>query len=299
MEEKNYAMRADTPLKAIACFDAVMRTGSATLAAQQLFVTPGAVGQQLRKLEEWLGVALFTRSVRKLQPTAQAYRYWEQVKPALQQIDDASSAIRGHGVWNVRLSLPPTLANTWFAKRMPALISRFPQLQLDLSASTEAVDLEAGTFDLAVRHFDGKNPDLDAHLLLRDEARVYCSPDYRARLNINVVEDLPGATLLYTTSHANWSRWLAQVGMSFEGMSSGLRFDQAGMAIAAARRSQGLVLTSPWLVEDELEAGKLVQLFPDSLSTGKNYYLLRPRHRELNTAAQLLHEWLQATPDHQ
>lgn len=292
MKEKNYAMRADTPLKAIACFDAVMRTGSATLAAQQLFVTPGAVGQQLRKLEDWLGVALFIRAVRKLQPTAQAYHYWEQVKPALQQIDEASSALRGHGAWKVRLSLPPTLANTWFARHMPALISRFPQLQLDLSASAEPVDLEAGTFDLAVRHFDGTNTDLDARLLLRDDARVYCSPDYRDRLNIAQVQDLPGATLLYTTSHANWSRWLAQVGMSFEGMSSGLRFDQASLAIAAARRSQGLVLTSPWLVEEALEAGQLVQLFPHSLSTGKHYYLLRPRHRELGEAAQLFYGWL-------
>ncbi|MFK0310717.1 LysR substrate-binding domain-containing protein [Pseudomonas sp. NPDC090233] len=285
-------MRADTPLKAIACFDAVMRTGSATQAAQQLFVTPGAVGQQLRKLEDWLGAPLFVRSVRKLQPTAQAYLYWEQVKPALQQIDEASSALRDHGAWKVRVSLPPTLANTWFAKRMPALIKRFPQLQLDLSASTEAVDLEAGTFDLAVRHFDGKHADLDARLLLRDDARVYCSPDYQARLQIAEITDLPGATLLYTTSHANWSRWLAQVGMSFEGMSSGLRFDQAGMAIAAARRSQGLVLTSPWLVEEELEAGTLLQLFPDSLSTGKHYYLLRPRHRALSEAAQQFYTWL-------
>ncbi len=69
-------MQADTPLKAIACFDAAMRTGSATLAADQLLVTPGAVGQQLRKLEDWLGVSLFVRHVRKLEPTERAVWYW-------------------------------------------------------------------------------------------------------------------------------------------------------------------------------------------------------------------------------
>ncbi|HXR00310.1 MAG TPA: LysR family transcriptional regulator [Pseudomonas sp.] len=99
-------MGSDTPLKAIACFDAVMRTGSATLAAQVLFVTPGAVGQQLRKLEAWLGVQLFVRTVRKLRPTEEAWRYWRQIRPALEQIDEANAAIQGKSDWYVSLSLP-------------------------------------------------------------------------------------------------------------------------------------------------------------------------------------------------
>jgi LysR family glycine cleavage system transcriptional activator len=56
-----------------------MRTGSALLAAEQMCVTPGAVGQQVRKLEAWLGVPLFTRSVRKLHPTQTALSYWDRL----------------------------------------------------------------------------------------------------------------------------------------------------------------------------------------------------------------------------
>ncbi|MHC8333584.1 helix-turn-helix domain-containing protein [Pseudomonas sp. LB3P25] len=57
MKEKNYAMKSDIPLKAITYFDAVMRTGSASISAEQLSVTPGADAQQIRsKLEAWLGV---------------------------------------------------------------------------------------------------------------------------------------------------------------------------------------------------------------------------------------------------
>ena len=60
------------------------------------------------------------------------------------------------------------------------------------------------------------------------------------------------------------------VGMSFDGMTSDLRFEQSEMAIDAARRGQGVVLTSPWLVEDDLERGSLIELFPHALRTGKS-----------------------------
>lgn len=285
-------MRADTPYKAIACFDAVMRTGSATLAAQRLFVTPGAVTQQLRKLEEWLGVRLFVRSVRKLHPTDEGLRYWAQVRPALEQIAQASADLSINREQHVSLSLPPAFANTWFARRMGELARRFPDLKLHLNADAGIVDFETGTFDLAVRHFDGRDDRLRAHRLLTDEVRVYCSPDYQRSVGIDGLEDIGRATLLHTTSHANWSRWLANVGVTSSILPAGIRFDQSELAIAAARGGQGLVLTSPWLVEEDVEHGRLIQLFPHSLRTGKGYYLVQGMDAVLSAGAQDLYNWM-------
>ncbi|EPG2632663.1 LysR substrate-binding domain-containing protein [Pseudomonas aeruginosa] len=284
-------MRPDTPLKAIACFDAVMRTGSAKLAAESMFVTPGAVGQQLRKLEDWLGIQLFVRSVRKLQPTQEAVRYWQQIQPALAQIDDTHTSLLGTFAFDVSLSLPPAFASTWFARRMPDLIQRLPDLQLHLNANAEAVNLCAGTYDLAVRHFDGQDEKLHSRLLLSDEARVYCSPQYQAQLQLLALEDLRRATLIHTTAHANWARWLAQSGAFSRGQVSGLRFDQSELAIDAARRGQGLVLTSPWLIEEDLECGRLVQLFGHSLITGKGYYVVYGIDKALSAGGKALFEW--------
>jgi LysR family glycine cleavage system transcriptional activator len=292
IEEKNYAMRADTPLRAIVCFDTVMRTGSVSLAAAQLFVTPGAVGQQIRKLEGWLGTLLFVRSVRKLQPTAEALSYWEQVKPALRQLETANLAVRGLRDRQVRLSLPPAFANSWFAKRMPLFTKCHPEVQLHLSASTDTVDFNDAACDLAVRHFDGYTSDVYAELLLPDEVRVYCSPRYRERLQLHSLGCLPEATLLYTTSHAHWPEWLLSVGMSADSFSSSLKFDQSELAIDAARRDQGLVLTSPWLVEENVQRGLLVPVFDSVLKTGKGYYLVQAKDVVLGEAAQLLRRWL-------
>lgn len=292
MEEKNYAMKSDIPLKSISYFDAVMRTGSASIAAEQLFVTPGAVAQQIRKLEAWLGVPLFIRTIRKLTPTQEAISYWEQVRPALLQLDTASLTLRNRHEQEVRLSLPPAFANSWFARRMPDLPRHDPQLKLHLNASTRLVDFGQDSCDLAVRHCDGNVRGLIAELLLPDEVRVYCSPTYREQLRLRAISDLPRATLLYTTSHAHWSEWFSQVGLPHEGVSSGLRFDQPELAIDAARRSQGLVLTSPWLVEDALQQGQLVQLFEATVSVGKGYYLVHRKDAPLRAPAERLREWL-------
>ncbi len=72
-------MPAPLPLKSLSVFDAVMRHKSFTLAAKELHVTPGAVGQQIQKLEEWLGAPLFTRSIRQIVPTADAQTYWAAI----------------------------------------------------------------------------------------------------------------------------------------------------------------------------------------------------------------------------
>lgn len=288
-------MKPDIPLKAIACFDAVMRTGSALLAAEQMCVTPGAVGQQVRKLEAWLGVPLFTRSVRKLQPTQAALNYWDQVQPALMQLENASLALRNRQDQGVRLSLPPAFANSWFARRMPTLIGQDTQLKLHLSASTELVDVTHDGFDLAVRHCDGQLQGLVAELLLQDEVRVYCSPSYRERLQLHTLADLKRVTLLYTTSHAHWPNWLAQAGLCDADMGSGIRFDQSELAIDAARRNQGLVLTSPWLVEDAVEQGLLVQVFETALAVGKGYYLLHSDQSPLRPPVERLRQWLLAS----
>ncbi|WEX12940.1 LysR substrate-binding domain-containing protein [Pseudomonas sp. G11] len=295
IEEKNYAMKFDILLKAIVYFDAVMRNGSATVAAEQLFVTPGAVAQQIRKLEASLGVTLFTRAIRKLHPTQVAFSYWEQVRPALLQLDTASLTLRNRTNDEIRVSLPPALANSWFARRIPALTRDDPQLKLHLNASTDLLDGEQDTFDIAVRHCDGHAPGLTAELLLPGEVMVYCSPSYRSALRLFEVSDLVKATLLYTTSHANWPKWFAHAGLPHTDLKIGMRFDQSELAIDAARRSQGVVLTSPWLVEDALEQNQLVQLFDTSLSVGKDYYLVHRQNAPLHESADRLRQWLLKT----
>lgn len=70
-----YCMRGFPPLNALVAFDAAMRARSFARAAGALSLTPGAIGQQIRKLEEWLNMPLFVRRVREVQPTTEGLAY--------------------------------------------------------------------------------------------------------------------------------------------------------------------------------------------------------------------------------
>ena len=275
-----------------------MKHHSFTMAAAELHVTPGAVGQQIQKLEEWLGQPLFVRSIRQIQPTPEAQTYWAAVQPALARIQQASDQLRqldAHQVW---LSMPPTLAAKWFAPRMAAFLQRRPDISLHLSATTDMVDFERDRVDLAVRHFGGQAPGLQAELLYADSAHLYCAPGYAQRLGLHQPDDLSRATLLHTTLLPYWRDWLrrfSSLGDAQIAQLPSLHFDQSMLAIEAARHHQGVVLSSPLLVQQELRDGVLCEPLGLRMAVDKGYYLVSPRHTPLRPAAAALREWLLET----
>lgn len=283
------------PVKALLAFDAAMKHTSFALAAAELHVTPGAVGQQIQKLEEWLGVPLFVRSTRQVQPTAEARHYWSTIAPALASIRQASDQLRLKQSNEVWVSIPPTLAAKWFAPRMAAFMTRHPGISLHLSASTALVDLERDRVDLSIRHFDGKDPSLHADLLWPDEIRLYCSPAYADRLRLRKPEDLARAMLLRTTFHPHWKEWLQRFsslsGKQIDAIPS-QHFDQGMLAIEAARHGQGAVLSSAVLTEAEIRDGSLCEPFACTLPLPKGYYVVHHRQAALRPAAVALRDWL-------
>lgn len=283
------------PLKALVAFDAAMRSNSFSVAAEEMHVTPGAIGQQIRKLEQWLDVRLFQRQVRQVLPTAEAITYWKRIQPALAQVIDASQHLRDSRRMDVRLSLPPSFAAKWFTRRMARFLTRHPEVTLQLSSSVATVDFDRESFDLAIRYFDGRDPQLEATLLARDEARVYASPTYLARHRIRRPQDLARATLLHTSILPLWATWLARhadVDAKRFATISGIHFDQGLMAIEAARQGQGLVLSSPLLTEAEIADGSLVEPFGQRLTVPSAYWVVHPRRATLRPAAKQLKDWL-------
>jgi LysR family glycine cleavage system transcriptional activator len=288
-------MNSYPPLKSLLVFDAAMRTHSFSVAAAELYVTPGAVGQQIRKLEGWLGVALFVREVRQVVPTEEARAYWQRIQPALAEIADASRKVRDSRSMAVRLSMPPSFAAKWFTTRMAGLLTRYPGLELHLNASVQLVDFERDAVDLAIRYFDGKAPQLDATLLCNDEARVYCTPAYAAGLGLREPDDLQRATLLVTTMQPFWERWLGEFSRLAPAVVAALpriHFDQGLMAIEAAKQGQGAVISSPLLVAAELAEGLLCEPFGLHLPLANAYYVVHHAKLPLRHAATLVKEWL-------
>lgn len=289
-------MNDHPPLKALLALDAAMRHKSFSLAAEELCVTPGAIGQQIQKLEEWLGSTLFTRQIRQVQPTAEGLAYWQRIQPALAQIIDASRKLRNQRSRQVWVSMPPSFAAKWLPRRMADFLTQHPDIELHLNSTTTLVDFERDTIDLAIRYFAGNDPNLDATLLYPDQAHVYCRPDYAALIGLHQPDDLARATLLDTTLQPHWRPWLQQftsLDPNTIATIPGIHFDQSMIAIEAAKQGQGLVMASPILVEEETATSQLIEPFPElflTLPTG--YYVVHHRKLALRPAALALKGWL-------
>lgn len=288
-------MTSYPPLKAVVAFDAAMRSKSFSLAADELCVTPGAIGQQIQKLEEWLGMPLFIRQVRQVQPTDAAAGYWQKIQPALAQIADASNRLKRSRSMAVSLSMTPSFAAKWFTNRMANLVTQHPDIELHLNASIETVDFEREAVDLAIRHFNGKGTNLDAILLFKDEARVYCTPEYAAEMRLNVPDDLVNANLLVTTVQPYWEKWFKQ----FSQLDSEeiariprIHFDQSLLAIEAAKRGHGVVLASPYLTEVEIASRALIEPFDCCLNLENGYYVVHPSKTTPSQATLRVKHWL-------
>lgn len=272
-----------------------MRSKSFSLAADELCVTPGAIGQQIHKLEEWLGMPLFIRQVRQVQPTDAAASYWQKIQPALAQIADASSRLKRSRSMAVTLSMTPSFAAKWFTSRMANLITQHPEIELHLNASVETVDFEREGVDLAIRHFNGKGANLDATLLFKDEARLYCTPEYAAAMHLSVPQNLANANLLVTTIQPYWELWFKRFSnLDAEAVARipRIHFDQSLLAIEAARRGHGVVLASPYLTEGEVASQALIEPFACCLKFENGYYVVHSGKMAPSPAAMRVKQWL-------
>ncbi|MDH2435332.1 LysR substrate-binding domain-containing protein [Pokkaliibacter sp. MBI-7] len=289
-------MHTSLPIKSLLVFDAVMQSNSFSLAAEQLFVTPGAVGQQIRKLEEWLGVTLFHRQVRQVEATQEAKDYWERIRPALADILSASQSLKDSQSNAVWISMPPGFAAKWFSRHMADFVTRYPDIELHISASSQLADFSRDRLDLAIRCFDGRDDSLLSRLLFDDKASAYCHPGYAQSKHITEPDHIRHATLLHNTLHPYWALWLTQftsLNTSQQQTLSGIHFDQTLLAIEAAKQGQGIVLTSPLLVEEEIREGRLEPLFTTlSLPLDKGFYVVHPRQRTLRPAVAVFRDWL-------
>lgn len=260
-------------------------------------MTPGAVGQLIHKLEDWLQVRLFHREIRKVSLTEAGAAYFGRISIALGQISHASFVLKQRRHNEVRISMPPSFARKWFVPRMAGFMGLHPDVNLHIDTTSALVDFDKEPIDLAVRHFSARQSGkFDIELLFLDELRVYCTPEYRQKLGLKQPADFAKATLLAARINPYWKRWLRQFSQlsdqEIEDIPT-IDFDASHLAVDTAMRHHGVVLTSAPLVEREIANGDLIEPFEAALSVDEGYYLVGPKGSfALDGAAQALRLWL-------
>jgi LysR family glycine cleavage system transcriptional activator len=282
-------------LASLRAFEAAARHLSFRKAADELAVTPTAISHQLRLLEETLGLPLFHRHVRRVSLTPAG----AQLYPVLREgLDNFARAIAELSPQPPRSAVTISATTLFTARRLiPALSSfqkQWPQFALRLDASDDAVDLSSGAADIAVRYGAGPFAGLMSEVLCQDRFGVVCSP----ALGLRDPGDLTAARLIHSEwrrrdMQPDWRRWQALAQVPGLNVDSGLHITDESHAIQAAVAGQGAVITSLFLVEDELSRGVLVHPFGPVIE-GHCYHLVATEQNMASADVRAVRQWLKA-----
>lgn len=287
------------PLGALRAFEAAARLGSVTAAADELFVTHGAVSRHIKAIEDWAGAALFDRVGRRLKLTEAGRLYRDALSVAFDGIAAASARLKEAGRKTTLLTVNalPTLAMRWLLPRLASFQKRLPDVELRLVTSDEPVTKPAPqAFHIAIRREITPWPKglVGAPFLAEREIPV-CSPKLQKILKIRTSADLARATLLHAdTRPGAWTRWLAAANApAVEGHAARQRFDHFYLALQAASDGLGVALGPLPLIDDDLATGRLVAPLKGPALPSRAYCWIVPERLVPDPAVAAFCTWLE------
>jgi len=296
-------MRRLPPLNSIRAFEATARHLSFSKAAEELNVTPGAVSQQVKVLEDYLNLKLFKRKNRMILLTDEAQVCLPLLTEGLDKLAQSIDMIREQSNDKpLTITASPTFTSRWLMPRLTNFQLKFPDIDVRIDASNDLADLVNDDIDVGIRFGTGEYPGLEADYLFSQNVIPVCNPELlKGKKKLETPEDLKNHTLLHAhgdyffidKTHVDWEMWFATVGIKGIDARRGLHFSQHNLLVEAAIRSQGIALVGDVVVNEELKTGQLVKLFEDTdIPLKFSYYLIYSNAKSNLTRIKVFRQWL-------
>ncbi|RVV99423.1 LysR family transcriptional regulator [Mesobaculum littorinae] len=281
-------------LQGLRHFEAVVRLGTFEAAARELNVTPGAVSQQIRRLEDGLGVSLFHRYGNRSEPTDAARQIAQGLSDAFEQIEQALEIGTGKSSSaSVKIKLYQTWANRWLIPRLEAFAQQYPDISVEFETGIESVDAGWADLDMALSMRPEESPDITRVPLFTPHLLAVCTPAVAERLGPRV--DLSLTTRIASRNRMeDWPNWMAAAGLSADDKKPLMVFSNSTLVYEAALAGNGVAIAQLELVLQDLAEGRLVRPDPTIIDAASPIVLLRPVSRRRRNAAGLFHDWLVA-----
>jgi LysR family glycine cleavage system transcriptional activator len=286
-------------LLALRAFEASARLMSFSLAARELGVTPGAISQQIRLIEAWVGAPLFRRVGRGVRLTEAAEAALPLVHAGFSHLAEAGHRLRAPpGQARVVLAAPTEFAARWLIPRLGALMAALPAVEVWLTPLTSGVSANDAFadvgLDLVMDFAWGPLEGLRGERLIDEAVLPVLAPALAA--GISTPTALAGCPLIHHDEPASpgWAGWFSRSGLPLP-EASGLRFGSEGLALEAARAGLGVALARRALVLADLQAGRLVApLAAGGMGLPGGWWLFWPKGRTQRGAVREVQRWLQA-----
>lgn len=270
-------MGAVLPLLALRAFTETGRLGSLKAAAESLGVTPGAVSQQIRLLEERIGVALFVRGRHGVYLTEAGARVHPGLLRGFDQIEKSLSTLESLAVEKtLTISTVPSFASAWLVPRIGRFSELHPEIEVRVEASAKMVDFKRDRIDVALRHGLGSYPGLESIRLMAPVLLPVACPGLLAQGPlIREPIDCLNYPLLQDGDRADWVLWLQAHGVQVgdEGR-RGMSFEEDLLLLRAAAAGQGIALVQDTHVQEDIDSGKLVVALDKPWPSRFAYYVV-------------------------
>lgn len=271
-------MRFDLPpLNTLRMFEAAGRLLSFRAAADELNVTPSAVSHGIVVLETWLGARLFERGSHGLLLTDAGIYYLPPVRRALVVLAEATECVPGRKArGSLTVSVAPTFATTWLLPR----ISRFAEVQPHVAITLDTLQRQVGMpcdgIDLVIRMAARRQANGIWFRLLKERLVPVVAPalwrQIAGRLPQDIFASFPWIHV--TSVRRDWAVFDDIVARSPEQTRHDLRFDTVQMALQAASHGLGIALGRRPLIDDDIEAGRLIPLPVAERDADTSYWLV-------------------------
>ena len=287
------------PIAALRALEAAARHLSFTRAAEELHVTQSAISHQIRHAEELWGFKLFEKRGRRVVLTEAGHALVPIVRDFIRRITSTLEEMneKNEGPTALRVTLLQSFAFKWLVPRLGHFNHDYPGIDVWISTSDELMGFDIENADVGIRLGYGGWAEMYEEVLLTEYVFPVCSPLFLKEHGMpETPQDLLKLPILRRSAIdilPRWRDWFRDAGAVIRQMPSGTKFPQTSLALQAAIDHQGIALARSAHVLDDINAGRLVRLFPDVISKSNvSYYFVCAPGRENEPQITAFRQWL-------
>jgi LysR family glycine cleavage system transcriptional activator len=281
-------------LRGLRTFCVAARHENFSAAADELFITPSAVSQQIKSLEKELGQRLFDRKSRDLKLTGAGQALYEEVNPLIEQLDAIVGTYKeSAGRESIRMSVQPFFASEFFVPRLSEFTANNPDIDIQVAASDESAESHPADADLSIRLFRTPPAGVESRLLFPLRLVPAGSKGLAKSLRVKdgqIVSDFP--LIVHETYPKAWKQWSRTSGIAIPKHSKVTRLDTMIAVVRAVEQGIGAALVPIPLADQWFRQKTIVRLFEEELVADVSYYLIWQESRAVGAGVARLRDWI-------
>lgn len=277
-------------LQSYTAFVRSFEAGSFSAVARELGTSQSAISKQIATLEAALGVQLFARTTRKLQPTNEALQLYEHVRQLLDAVESLRSASgrRATAIGTLRITMPSAYGRMKICPKLPAFLEAHPLVRLEILLTDQVVDLVEEGLELGVRIGALPPSTLMARPIGIVDQVLVATPEYLASARLpEAPSDLADHACILYGKGTRWSRWEfeSESGRHVVEVDGAVRVNDHQAMFELACAHQGIALVPDWVVGDAIRTGRVTALLPDFYPIPLPVSIVYPQTRFLSQRA--------------